>query len=641
MLSIYRLFLVFLMIIPFTVEAQYSGLTTDNKKAIKFYEEARTFSRRGQFPEAINALLSAIKKDDQFAEAYLALAGQYLDLGDKQKAVQVYIQLKGINPSYANRKEVDYRIAKAYYNLGEYQLAREYLDVYMEKFNYSKNTNPTSILARRIDFSIEAVNNPVELTLTKLQYPINGFQYQYFPVLTVDKKFMFITVRKGSGFFSDEDIYVAKKGDDGYWYKPFEISPIINTKQNEGTCSISADGRILIFTSCQGRQSYGSCDLYITTREGNKWTLPKNLGSNINSRQWDSQPSLSADGRTLYFVSTRPGGFGRRDIWVAKKNKEDYWQEPQNMGKVINTATDDIAPFIHVNGQTLYFSSDGLPGLGGFDFFYSERQEDGWSKPKNLGYPLNDKEDQVSLFITADGKTAYYTQDTKKRDRVIKSDIYTFPVPEENRVTHWSNFLTGTVYDAETNQKLRAKIDMYDINTNELISSIYSDSVSGKYFVVLTEGNEYGIYATKKGYIFEDLRFNYIKKPRLVPEVLDIYLTPVNKGVSTVLENIFFDFDKYKLKEKSKSELYEIIEFLNQNPEVQILITGHTDNEGDNKYNMELSNKRANAVYKFLLENGINPQRLSFKGYGKDKPLVPNDSEYNRSLNRRIEFEIL
>ena len=432
---------------------------------------------------------------------------------------------------------------------------------------------------------------------------------------------------------------ISSKNTDGSWSDPESISDNINTKFNEGTCTISANGRTIIFTSCSGRSSMGSCDLYISYKLGDQWTDPENMGININSRNWESQPSLSADGRILYFVSDRSGGYGKRDIWKSQW-VDGQWTKAANLGPTINTAEEEVSPFIHVNGQTLYFSSKGFPGMGGYDIFFSEWQSNKWTVPNNLGYPINTSDDQVSLFITANGKNGYYSYELKGPN-TYKSLLYFFQVPEAIRVKNKSNYIAGKVLNVATKKPLQAQVELFDINADSLRATVTSDSLTGDYLQILTDGSEYALYVSKPGYLFESLRFDYQVSQDREPILIDIYLQPIKSGIASTMNNIFFEVDKYEIKQKSRTELNKTVMFLQTNPSVRIEIAGHTDNSGNDSHNRQLSLNRAKAVHQFLIDQGINTKRLTYKGYGSTLPVAPNDSGKNRQLNRRIEFKIL
>lgn len=622
-----------------------ASYTSKSKKAIEYYEDAFSFFLRKQYGQALELLEYSLKKDPAFSEAHLQTAKIYEALADLARAKYHYnkvVKQQENNPRFV---EAPHQLAKIYFQEGNYEESRELATQIM---NMSKVANviraDVQALLANINFAEEAIQHPVDFQPRRVEGQLHQFPLQYFPVLTVDQQTLIFTGRRGISPRYDEDIYVSKKNEQGDWMPPEPLSENINTMRNEGTCTISADGRTLIFTSCEGRQGYGSCDLFIARRKGTEWSMPKNLGPQVNSSAWESQPTLSADGNTLYFVSDRSGGQGKRDIYTTQRNAQGEWTKAKNLGKGINTARDEVSPFIHVNGKTLYFASNGRPGFGGFDLYVAEQTENQWSEPKNLGYPINTFEDQASLFITADGQDAYYSNEEQRQGEYVRSEIYTFSIPQEIRVQYRSNYVFGKVYNALTKEPLEAFVELIDLKTQQPISSTASDPVSGEYLMVLTEGAEYALYVNKEDFLFKSLTFNYVAPSEAYiqqPIEIDIYLDPIQKGQETVLNNIFFDTDKYEIKEKSKPELNKIAAFLRENPDIAISINGHTDNVGAASYNQTLSTQRAKAIYEYLIQSGVPAERLAFRGYGSDKPIAENDTEAGRRKNRRIAFEII
>ncbi len=643
MLSQYKYYtiLVFLLLITQLIWAQQQKYTTGSKKAIRLYESAQDYVFRRQLPEAVYLLNQALEKDKSFIEAHLRIAFCFKLMNNLEEQKKHLESVLSYSKNSRNYKNVFLALGEACYLLMQYDQALSYINTFL-----SFQTNDPGIvkeanwLAAKVLFAREEIKNPVEFDPIEITEVINNGPLQYFPVLTADEEKIFYTRREGHHPQFDEDIYVSEKNGEGKWGFPYPISRTINTQYNEGTCSISADGKVLIFTSCMGRRSYGSCDLFISYREGIDWSRPVNMGENINSKYWDSQPALSADGRRLYFVSERPGGEGLRDIWMSEMDEIGNWQPAVNLGPSINTQEDDVSPFIHVNGETMYFASKGYLSFGGYDLYSTEYINGEWTEPKNLGYPVNTPEDQVSLFVTADGKTAYYSLDSWTSKGTPTSTIYYFEIPEAISVTNKSYYVKGKILDAETKIPLKASIELMDVYENQLLSKIYSDSIDGIYTMVLTEGSEYALYVNKPGYIFESRHFSLPKGNNYQPVQMDFYLTRVRTGAVTVLNNVFFDTDKYDLKEKSITELQKVINYMKTNPDLKIGIRGHTDNTGMADYNMNLSIKRAEAVYNYLVDHGINALRLSHQGLGQTEPALPNDSEENRSKNRRIEFMI-
>lgn len=635
--------LLVVILMPYIVAGQAPALSTKSKKAIEFYTEADNYRVRGQFTQAIGLLNQAIEKDKNFFEAYYRLGIVYMSQKDFTTANQYLEKGLSLTSDPKKQKIFWYDLGESYFATGNYENAEKYMQQYVkeEAMNRPKLERAKLIL-RNIQFAKENAKKASAYKQKKLSDTVNSYVLQYFPVLTADQQELIFTRRLGPGGNDDEDLVVSRRTPNGGWSVPTSISNNINSELNEGTCAVSADGRKLIFTSCVGREGFGSCDLFESIKVGDQWSQPKNLGINVNSAEWESQPSLSADGRTLYFVSDRRGGLGRRDIWISTLNDKGQWTKARNAGKPINTLYDEISPFIHVNNRTLYFASNGLTGFGGYDIFFTERDTSAnWSLPVNMGSPINTHEDQFSLFITADGKKGYYSHEEPRPAGYSVSFIYEIEIPEEQQVKFKSNYVKGVVRDKLTQKPLLAKIELINIKANETESLVESDSVSGKYLMILTQGAEYALYVNKKGYLFRSLNFNYSEVRDFQPITLDIELEKATEGTIAILQNIFFDVDKFELKEKSKTELQKISRFLTDNPLVRVEISGHTDNVGAPLYNKQLSEKRAQSVYQYLRDNGIDAKRLIPKGYGQERPVSTNETEEGRQANRRIEFKII
>lgn len=620
-----------------------SKLSSTNKKALKSFEEARAHSKRFRFEEAIESLKSAIRRDPGFIEAYMFSASMYKRLGNNSQAIVSIEQGLVTNPGYPGLKKYYQLIGSTYFEVQDYKKAEGYLKAYLDAGLPIKDPDKKQIelMIRKAQFAKEAIKKPVEFDPQPLNSTVNSFPIQYFPVLTIDENQIIFTARRGVMPGMDEDIYVSRKDSIGEWGSPKLISPDISRPGiNEGACSISADGKVLVFTICKDRRGLGSCDLYISKKTGKHWSYPVNMKAPVNSSAWESQPALSADGRTIYFVSDRKGGIGKLDIWVSRQNENDEWSIPENLGPSINTQFDDITPSIHPNNLTLYFSSEGHPGFGGYDLFMSEKNDRTWEAPRNMGYPLNDEDDQVSLFVTADGERGFFSKETEKNQE-YESKLYTFEIPVEDRVKTSSIYLTGRVTDDKTNNPLGAKIKIYNLDNSEQSYNVSSDSITGEYFVVLNEGGNYGLYATKIGYIYKEFNFD-LKDPKhvLSRDTINIELSKINVGQIGTLKNVFFDFDKSDIKDESKPELDVFVNFLSENAGTKVEIQGHTDNQGSDTYNNKLSTARAKSVYQYLVDKGIDESRLLYKGFGAKKPIADNNSEFGRSKNRRIEFII-
>src|SRR5690606_12752652 len=456
-------------------------LSTKSKKAIQLYTEADNYRVRGQNEQALELLNQALDRDKNFAEAYYRRGLVYFTTRKLDLAIADFEKGLSLTTDPAKKKAYWYDLGEAYLSIGNYAKAGEMLKLFLaaEKRNQPK-LNRARTMLKSVEFAGSRKEGNSKYRQRSLSDTVNAFALQYFPVLTADQKELIFTRRLGNTGDDDEDLVVSRKDRNGRWLPPQSISPNINSKWNEGTCTISADGRKLIFTSCLGRPGYGSCDLFQSVKVGDEWSRPENLGPNVNTAEWESQPSLSADGRTLYFVSDRRGGYGRRDIWVSRLNEYGQWTKAVNAGKEVNTSFDEISPFIHVNNRTLYFASNGLPGYGGYDIFYLEKTSSGgWSTPVNVDAPINDHQDQFSLFITADGTRGYYVHEVTGTGANSTSRIFEVEIPEEERLKFRSNYVEGVVTDRKTGKPLAAEIELLNINTNEAESVVKSDSISG------------------------------------------------------------------------------------------------------------------------------------------------------------------
>ncbi len=619
-----------------------------SKKALKKFKKGRDAIKVRDFDKGMEYLREAVEADPKFFEAHYSLGENYRILQDRRhpeyadKSAFHFRRAAELRPDYRRNPWLYFQVAELDYAEGNYQEAQKN---YQKFIDFNKRPNRHIAQAKKrlksCDFALKAIQNPLAFDATPLPKPINELGLQYFPVLTGDGSEMIFTGRVSMSNRDDENIYIARY-QDSVWTEP-EIIEAISSPFNEGTCSISADGRTMVFTICEGnpdRRVVGRCDLFVTYREGTRWTPPENLGRTVNSPHWESQPALSADGQTLFFVSDRPGGYGQSDLYISIQQEDGQWSSPKNAGKNLNTAGQELAPFLHVNGSTLFFASDGHLGLGALDLFKSEYELDKWEKPTNLGYPINTYRNQVGLFVATDGKTGYYSDETIEGGAITSSILHTFELPKEIRGKKRSHYVKGNVYDALTKKPLQARVALYDLQSEAIQSAVSSDAEDGSYLIVLNKGTEYALHVERAKYLFKSVSFDYTDG-RDEDVTLNIYLEPVKVGSKTVLKNIFFETGRWELVEKSKTELRLLIEFLKRNPTLKVEIGGHTDQVGSTKDNQILSEKRANSVKEFLALNGILPNRLSAKGYGESEPIAPNDTEGGRAQNRRIEFKVV
>ncbi|MCC9167465.1 OmpA family protein [Pontibacter harenae] len=637
-----KLLFVFLFMVISVVAAvaQNRSLSTTSKRAENFYNKAVDYEKARDFDRALSLLRDAVEKDPNFTEAYLKAAHLNQMMGKKEAVLQLLEKALADAPFSAARMNNYYTLAELYFERGNYEQASKFYSFFLQaEPRKMAQAERAQQQIKTVAYAIEAMRSPIEFKSEILPETVNRFFQQYFPSITADGKQLIFTARKGADRSQDEDIYISGQVN-GIWQAPVSISSNINTPANEGAASISGDGKTLVFTSCNRPDGNGDCDLYISYRTGNDWSKPQNIGSSVNSRYWDSQPALSADGRTLYFTSNRGGGLGKEDIWITHQNDDGTWQKPSNAGAPINSAGKDMAPFLHASGSTLYFVSDGHVGLGGLDVFMAVKGEDQkWSEPQNMGYPLNTFNHETALFITPDSKTGYYSrQGETGADRI---QLFSLVVPAQWRSREESTYAQGRVFDADTKKPIGAVVQLYNVKSDSLEQQVRADQQSGEYTVVLTKGKQYALYVTAPNYLMNSLSFDYTSSNALTPVALDVYLKPIKAGASVVLSNLFFDTNEYKLKPESKTELNKLISFLQLNKDVKLEIEGHTDDVGQEQANQLLSERRAKSVVEYLAQNGINSQRLRSKGYGESKPVAPNTTEENRSQNRRIEMRVL
>lgn len=620
--------------------------STNNKKAVKLFELANQASNNEQYLESLDLLNEALALDSTFLEAYLLSSDIYQDLDSVSlqiKSLETAIRIKS-----SKYPKLHYTLGNAYYRSGLYQKAVDAFTAYLAK----AGPNGTFVGKARQNIkkcteAVHLVKHPVPFNAKNLGPAINSPDDDYWPSITVDGKTIVFTRLVGAESttamgrsMGQEDFYTSQLAD--HQWQTSEPLSTINTPDNEGAQSISPDGKILFFTACGREDGIGSCDIYFSRNINGSWSLPRNAGEPVNSTAWESQPSVSANGESLFFVSSRKGGKGGMDIWKCNllgfsEFGTPIWTRAMNMGDSINTAGNENSPFIHPDNQTLYFTSDTWPGLGGFDLFYCKRKNEDWSKPHNIGYPINSYKDEQGLVVDASGKNAYYSSDRPGSQRM---DIYSFELHADARPTPVS-YVKGRVVDADSGEPICTQVELIDLSNPGSAISGESCWEKGEFLMVLPQGKEYAFTVSKEGYLFYSDNFQLKEiKDFVDPYILEIVLKKIEIGGSVILRNVFFNTASYELLPESQSELKKLIDLLINNETLHIELEGHTDNVGGEAFNLKLSEQRAQEVYKYLVDKGIPEERVVSRGYGYSRPISSNETPEGRALNRRTEFKI-
>ena len=597
-------------------------LSTANKKAKNIYTKAIEDRYKISVDEFCSKMKKAIDADKMFVEPYWAIADA--NNSDKEKSIEI---LKLAIKNNAHRKdETLKKLANILKNMGQYGEAQTYLR------QLSDTCKGRQTILDEYNQIMYMIEHPVPFSPQNLVYA-NTTKDEYFPSVTADDKILSVTMSSMGNYASNEDLYWSKRNG-GRWPAFVPIKELNSPTFNEGSQTISADGRYMFFVACNMPEGFGSCDIYYSICTDGVWSKPINAGKSLNTSYWESNPSLSSSGDELFFTSNRPPTYGGRDLWHCRVEQLSdgklRFSNPENLGQAVNSPQDDYAPYIHADNRTLYFLSKGHLNFGGSDIFVSRRGEDGkWSKAKNIGYPINKNTDCYGFTLNGAGDKGYISLlNTDEKERGI--DVYEFSLYEEARPSSVV-CIKGRVVDASQRKGTFATVEIFDYLGKKPLFLSHSDSKTGEFTLVLPDSGEYGLNVRKQGYVF------YSSKIDKTKDTLYVFLSKIERGKSVVLDNIFFAFDSFELDPKSDNEIDRLVSFLKDNPSVAIEIVGHTDNIGSEKRNRVLSENRALSVMKALVAKGIDPSRLVAKGLGMSAPVASNATEEGRQLNRRVE----
>lgn len=653
-LSDLRSWVCLVLILTITTQAYSQDCPTPNKKAKKLFDKAAQYKFRGK--DAYQNLVEAVKIDPSYAEALSVLA--YLNTKRDQSqqskglALKYYSKTQVACASYRNY-EASFWLAKQYFNLQKYDRAHPYLKEYtsLAKDKGQSEMKEARQMLARVDQYQEIFKNPVPFEPKKVSGASTSDD-EYLPMLSPDNQFLFFTRRVYEdsksvvGKTERELLIQSRKKYDGTYSAGIPLPEPFNQGAYQGGTTISVDNKLLFITIVNQEPTrdgrlFSNGDIYFSEFKNGSWTDLKSIGENINGRlTWEGQPSISANNKTLYFSSARgKDNLGGMDLYKVDRLPNGKWSDPVNLGPTINTSGNEKSPFMHSDSYTLYFSSDGHPGVGGQDIFFTKMNEFGkFETPVNLGVPINTEEDEHGFMVSTDGKYGYFSSDLGKEGL----DIYYFDLPEEARPEEVI-FVKGSVESKDPDAAKGMSIELKNMATNQVVEGVVDES-SGEYVAVISakESEDVLMMAKKEGYAFTSQYINssedVIGKPKRV-EAMEF--NPIEEGETYRINNINFDTDSYELKDYVVNILNEFIVFLEENPSVRVAIQGHTDDVGDEQSNLDLSTNRAKAVMNYLILEGISPSRLESNGFGESKPIASNKTSDGRAKNRRTEFVIL
>ncbi|HNW89426.1 MAG TPA: OmpA family protein [Bacteroidales bacterium] len=623
-----------------------------NKKAKKIYNEAFENFKSRRFVDAVAQFKEVLEYEPQCGQCYFFLGMiNFKRVDYNLKAAQTYFE-KSVELCPDFDIYVYYYLGQIYYGAEKWEQAEQVLKTFLkdpEKIENDAEQNDANAMYKWASFYNKAYKNPVPFN-PKYIKGVSSASDEYIPSISPDGVYMFyarvveLPPNKSDlipkPVFKEKFYFSEKKN--GEFDNGKEMPYPFNMNANEGGASVTIDNNELYYTVCKDKGSYLNCDIYYSKKdETGLWSDIEPLENVNNPDTWESMPSISSDGKVLYFISDRPGGVGGYDIYQAKKDDKGVWGSPVNLGSQINSKGNEKTPFLHTDSQTLYFSSDSpdLPGMGSYDIYYSRVQADGsWKKPTNLGYPINSDADDAGFFVSLDGKTAYFS--SNKLKGIGGWDVYEFELYKDARPEEMK-LVKGDVKDESTEKPVNARIEIKNVETKK-ITKIPVDSLSGKYVIAINTKNNFVLTVKKDDYAYESRLIPAADTVRSEPlQEVNFEIKPIEVGKSYTLNDIYFASNSFELNPESETILDGFIEFLTENPHIKTAIHGHTDNIGKDEDNMLLSENRSQSVYNYLTAHGIASSRLSYKGFGETKPVASNDTEAGRAKNRRTEFVIL
>jgi len=601
----------------------------DENAARKLLDKASAAFQAENYEQCIQLLQSSIQKDTNFADPYITLFQVYSKIKQTQKAIDIFE--KAIVKDSANCIPYILKYATALATLGDYEKALNMLNAYETKAPPYQLQNIKDLITICQFAKLHPADASVKVT--NVGDSINTADAEYFPTVTVQDSLL-LFMRRDT--YKREDFLFSTFTANGFTAaKP--LSDTLNFANKKGAPSLSSDLNTLYYAAEYNDIGYGRYDIYKVSKIDSGWSAPLNLGRNINSDFWESAPSISPDGQALFFSSNKPGGMGGIDIYVSYKNKNGVWGKAFNLGPNINTTGDDQTPFIHADNRTLYFASNGWPGYGGTDLFVSYKKVDGkWSKPTNLGYPINTFDNEGSIAIASNGIQGYIASD--RIDSRGGLDIYKVVLPENVRANR-TYYFNGFITDAITHKAIPGLVRLADPKDSTKFMMVNVDS-SGSFVLSIPEFDSLGIQVNSPQHEYASSLISKENVVQLDGTTQYFNLNPIQNKFTKDFKNVFFEVNAAQLTRASFVELDALINYLESSANATILIEGHTDNTGTDMANINLSEKRANAIAQYLISKGIVKERIATKGFGASKPIADNNTQAGRAKNRRTSFTI-
>jgi outer membrane protein OmpA-like peptidoglycan-associated protein len=649
-----------------------AGIAVQGQNAKALIDTGDKAYGKKDYKNAMASYLEAYEINPDDAALNFKIGLTYLYSETKSKAASYIDKAYRLNP--AVNPDIDYHLGVAFQNTNEFKKAIEHFERFKKKKKALSSIADEKIAECQIADALS--QNELNVIIENLGPAVNTPYNDYSPIISADGNTLIFTSNrtddpsKAKANANYEDIFVTTRSGNT-WTPPKLISPNINIRYNDAAASLSPDGNTLFLYYEEGEG-----DIYTSTRSGSDWSKPEPLNKNINTSMfWETSASLSPDGKKIYFASNRPGGIGELDLYVSELDAKGNWGKASNLGPLINTPENEDSPYIHHDGVTLYFSSDGHPTLGNSDIFFSEFRNNKWTPPENMGYPLNSWEYDGFFTLSPDKKKGYFS--TVKEGGLGDADIYSItflepkykpkplpkpvvakveekpkpehvaeefvdPMVQEHKTKRVVTVLKGKVIDETDASPLGAVVTLVNNETHKVITRLNVNSESGEFELIIPHGGNYGVATEKPGYLFNSINFNLPQFADYQEIDTHIIMVRAEIGSKVVMKNIFFDIGKSDLKRESIVEVENIGKLLIANPSLKVQINGHTDNSGNAATNKTLSLARASAVVNYLSSHGVEAGRLSAKGYGSERPIVSNDDEIGgREINRRTEIEII